>query len=140
MKVAVVGAGFAGMAAAISLQDAGHEVVLLERRGVLGGRATSYRDALSGEEVDNGTHLMVGAYTATLELAAAPGPRTSSNCNRSCVSTSSTTPACGRLSVRPCLRPSTCWPAFSRSTSVGAPAATPRASRGPRASASRPWA
>ena len=48
-------------------------MVLLERRGVLGGRATSYRDALSGEDVDNGTHLMVGAYTATLDLAARAG-------------------------------------------------------------------
>jgi uncharacterized protein with NAD-binding domain and iron-sulfur cluster len=42
--------------------------VLLERRGVLGGRATSYRDTVSGEDVDNGTHLMIGAYAATLDL------------------------------------------------------------------------
>jgi hydroxysqualene dehydroxylase len=68
MRVVVVGGGFAGMAAAIALQERRHDVVLLERRGVLGGRATSYRDSLSGEDVDNGTHLMIGAYSATLDL------------------------------------------------------------------------
>ena len=68
MKVAVVGGGFAGLAAAIRLQEHRHEVVLLERRGVLGGRATSYRDAVTGDEVDNGTHLMVGAYDQALDL------------------------------------------------------------------------
>jgi squalene-associated FAD-dependent desaturase len=73
VKVAVVGGGFAGFAAAIALQERRHEVVLLERRGVLGGRATSSRDAVTGEHVDNGTHLMVGAYTATLDLVRRAG-------------------------------------------------------------------
>jgi squalene-associated FAD-dependent desaturase len=68
MRVVVLGGGFAGLSAAIALQERRHEVTLLERRGVLGGRATSYRDALSGEEVDNGTHLMIGAYRETLDL------------------------------------------------------------------------
>ena len=68
MRVVVVGGGFAGLTAAIALQERRHDVVLLERRGVLGGRTTSFRDAVTGEDVDNGTHLMVGAYTATLDL------------------------------------------------------------------------
>jgi squalene-associated FAD-dependent desaturase len=68
MKVVVVGGGFAGLAAAVSLQERRHDVVLLERRGVLGGRATSSRDTVTGEDVDNGTHLMVGAYASTLDL------------------------------------------------------------------------
>ncbi|HKC11296.1 MAG TPA: hydroxysqualene dehydroxylase HpnE [Vicinamibacteria bacterium] len=68
MRVVVAGSGFAGLAAAIALQERRHSVTLLERRGVLGGRATSFRDVLSGEDVDNGTHLMVAAYTATLDL------------------------------------------------------------------------
>jgi len=68
MKVVVVGGGFAGLSAAIHLQDRRHQVVLLERRGVLGGRATSYVDRLTGDEVDSGTHVMIGAYRATLNL------------------------------------------------------------------------
>jgi hydroxysqualene dehydroxylase len=68
VKVVVVGGGFAGLAAAIRLQEHRHEVLLLERRGVLGGRATSYRDAVTGDDVDNGTHLMIGAYTDTIDL------------------------------------------------------------------------
>jgi len=67
-RIVVIGGGFAGLAAAIALQERRHVVTLLERRGVLGGRATSYADALYGEDVDNGTHLMVGAYAATLDL------------------------------------------------------------------------
>jgi hydroxysqualene dehydroxylase len=68
MKVVVLGGGFAGFAAAIELQERRHEVVLVERRGILGGRATSSRDAVTGDEVDNGTHLMIGGYQATLDL------------------------------------------------------------------------
>jgi squalene-associated FAD-dependent desaturase len=66
--VAVVGGGFAGLAAAIALQERRHEVILLERRGVLGGRATSFPDAVTGEDVDNGTHLMIAGYSETLDL------------------------------------------------------------------------
>ena len=73
MKVAVVGGGFAGLAAAIALQERRHDVTLLERRGVLGGRATSFPDAVSGEDVDNGTHLMIGAYRDTLDLVRRAG-------------------------------------------------------------------
>ena len=73
MKVLVVGGGFAGLAAAVALQERRHQVVLLERRGVLGGRATSSRDAVTGDDVDNGTHLMLGAYRATLALARRAG-------------------------------------------------------------------
>jgi squalene-associated FAD-dependent desaturase len=73
MRVVVVGGGFAGLSAAIALQERRHQVHLLERRGVLGGRATSYRDAVSGEDVDNGTHVMIGAYHATLDLVRRAG-------------------------------------------------------------------
>jgi hydroxysqualene dehydroxylase len=68
MKVVVIGGGFAGFAAAVALQERRHAVVLLERRGILGGRATSSRDAVTGDDVDNGTHVMLGAYAATLDL------------------------------------------------------------------------
>ena len=73
MKVVVVGGGFAGLAAAITLQERRHQVTLLERRGILGGRATSFDDAQSGEAVDNGTHLMIAAYRDTLDLVRRAG-------------------------------------------------------------------
>jgi squalene-associated FAD-dependent desaturase len=73
VKVAVVGGGFAGMAAAIALVERRHQVTLLERRGVLGGRATSFRDAVTGEDVDNGTHLMIAGYAKTLDLVRRAG-------------------------------------------------------------------
>jgi squalene-associated FAD-dependent desaturase len=68
VRVVVVGGGFAGFAAAIALQERRHEVTLVERRGILGGRATSFRDKTFDEDVDNGTHLMVGAYRETFDL------------------------------------------------------------------------
>lgn len=68
MKVVVVGGGFSGLAAAVALQEARHEVLLLERRGVLGGRAASTRDALTGEPVGGGTQVMTGAWRETLDL------------------------------------------------------------------------
>ncbi len=68
MRVVVVGGGLAGLSAAIALQERRHDVLLLERRGVLGGRATSFRDAQTGGEIDNGSHLMIGAYTSTFDL------------------------------------------------------------------------
>ena len=68
MRVAVVGGGFAGLAAAITLQERRHDVVLLERRGVLGGRATSFRDAVTGEA----TIALSGDGLAAPEVALAP--------------------------------------------------------------------
>ncbi len=73
MRVVVVGGGFAGLSAAITLQEHRHEVLLIERRGILGGRATSYRDAITGDEIDNGSHIMVGAYAKTLDLVRRAG-------------------------------------------------------------------
>lgn len=65
-RVAVVGAGYAGIAAAVSLVDAGCEVTLYETNRVAGGRArrVEYRGAV----LDNGQHLLLGAYRDTLAL------------------------------------------------------------------------
>ena len=115
MKVVVVGGGFAGLAAAIALQERRHEVVLLERRGVLGGRATSFRDAVTGEDVDNGTHLMIGAYTATLDLVRRAGRRATCCWSRTNLQhrvggrARARPPSTARRSARRC----TCWPACS---------------------------
>lgn len=61
----VVGGGFAGAAAASSLAEAGVAVTLVEARTTLGGRASSYRDGVTRQDVDNGQHLFLGAYRDT---------------------------------------------------------------------------
>ncbi len=65
-RVIVIGAGFAGLAAAVRLADAGARVTVLERRGILGGRACSFREPESGTVVDNGQHLFMRCYGETL--------------------------------------------------------------------------
>jgi squalene-associated FAD-dependent desaturase len=64
----VVGGGFAGLAAATALSEAGARVLLLEARPHLGGRARSWLDPDTGAIVDNGQHLFLGCYRETLAL------------------------------------------------------------------------
>lgn len=59
---AIVGGGLAGLAAAVRLTKAGHPVTLIEATKHGGGRARSYEDRHFGQEIDNGQHLMIGAY------------------------------------------------------------------------------
>jgi squalene-associated FAD-dependent desaturase len=70
MKVAVVGAGWAGCAAAVEATRLGHQVTLFEASRTAGGRARRVVTALSGQPVDldNGQHILIGAYSATLRL------------------------------------------------------------------------
>ena len=65
-RVAVVGAGYAGMAAAVTLADAGVRVVVFESGAVPGGRARRVR--AHGHDLDNGQHILIGAYTELLRL------------------------------------------------------------------------
>jgi squalene-associated FAD-dependent desaturase len=62
----VIGAGLAGLAAAVRLIDAGHRVTLIEATKAGGGRARSFVDPASGRELDNGQHLVMGCYRETL--------------------------------------------------------------------------
>jgi squalene-associated FAD-dependent desaturase len=66
-RVAVIGAGWAGLAAAVQATEAGHAVTLFEMAAHSGGRARSVplRGAL---ELDNGQHILIGAYSETLRL------------------------------------------------------------------------
>jgi squalene-associated FAD-dependent desaturase len=63
--VVVIGAGFAGLSAAVRLADAGIKVTVLEEAPRLGGRATAFADRESGERVDNGQHVLFGCYRET---------------------------------------------------------------------------
>ena len=65
-SVAVVGAGYAGMACAVELARRGVPVTVFERATVMGGRARVVRHA--GHVVDNGQHLLIGAYTELMRL------------------------------------------------------------------------
>lgn len=65
-EVAVVGAGWAGLAAAIEASRAGAHVTLYEMAPAAGGRA---RDIVwHGRVLDNGAHICIGAYVETLRL------------------------------------------------------------------------
>jgi squalene-associated FAD-dependent desaturase len=64
----VVGAGFAGLSAAVRLAKHGRRVLVLEARARLGGRATAFADRDTGELVDNGQHILLGCYTDTFEF------------------------------------------------------------------------
>jgi squalene-associated FAD-dependent desaturase len=63
--IVVIGAGWAGLAAAVRLADAGIPVTLVEESPRLGGRATAFVDRESGERVDNGQHVLFGCYRET---------------------------------------------------------------------------
>ena len=65
-RVAIVGAGYAGMAAAVTLAARGVAVTVFESGPVPGGRAR--RVISQGSELDNGQHILVGAYTELFRL------------------------------------------------------------------------
>ncbi|RKR37258.1 hydroxysqualene dehydroxylase HpnE [Paraburkholderia sp. BL17N1] len=71
--VHVVGAGLAGLAAAVQLQRRGAHVVLHEAAAQAGGRCRSYYDAKLGATLDTGNHMLVSGNTATLNYARAIG-------------------------------------------------------------------
>lgn len=66
--VAVVGAGWAGLAAATRLRQAGRAVRIYEAAAAPGGRARRIDHPGLGLRIDNGQHILLGAYTATLAL------------------------------------------------------------------------
>lgn len=71
MKLAIVGGGWAGMAAAMAGCEAGHAVTVFEAARTLGGRARALSATLpdgTAITLDNGQHILIGAYTETLRL------------------------------------------------------------------------
>lgn len=67
-RIAVIGAGWAGLAAALEATLCGHQVTLYEMAPALGGRARRLPHATEGLALDNGQHILIGAYTETLRL------------------------------------------------------------------------
>jgi len=65
-RVAVVGGGWAGLAAAVELSCNGCQTVIFESARQLGGRAR--RVSVNGRWLDNGQHILIGAYRETLRL------------------------------------------------------------------------
>ena len=69
MHIAILGAGWAGLAAALELTQAGHQATVFEAARTVGGRARALpvqRTDGSTLVLDNGQHILIGAYTETL--------------------------------------------------------------------------
>ena len=70
-RILIIGAGWAGLAAAIQVTQAGHHATVLEAARAIGGRARALNVTLpDGKEavLDNGQHILIGAYVETLKL------------------------------------------------------------------------
>jgi zeta-carotene desaturase len=67
MRVAIVGAGLAGLAAAVELVDAGHEVEMYESRPFIGGKVGSWVDD-GGNHIEMGLHVFFNNYANLFEL------------------------------------------------------------------------
>lgn len=84
MKVAVIGAGWAGCAAAVEATRLGHQATVFEAARTAGGRARRLDIAFKGETIclDNGQHILIGAYSETLKLMADMGVDISQSLHR----------------------------------------------------------
>ena len=67
MRVAIAGAGLAGLSCAKYLADAGYTPIVLERRDVLGGLVAAWKDE-DGDWYETGLHVFFGAYPNMLQL------------------------------------------------------------------------
>ncbi len=71
----ISGGGLSGLSAAVELASKGAKVVLFEQAPKLGGRCYSYLDEKTGDVVDNGQHVLLGAYHNTLRYLDLIGTR-----------------------------------------------------------------
>jgi hydroxysqualene dehydroxylase len=65
--VHIIGAGLAGLSAALKLSSRGERVVVHEATAFAGGRCRSYHDATLGMTIDNGNHLLLSGNHAALD-------------------------------------------------------------------------
>ncbi|HSU99661.1 MAG TPA: FAD-dependent oxidoreductase, partial [Roseiarcus sp.] len=73
--VHIIGAGIAGLSAAVRLVDAGRKVVVHEAASSAGGRCRSYLDPALGLVIDNGNHLLLSGNRAALDYLDRIGAR-----------------------------------------------------------------
>ena len=76
MKIAIIGAGWSGLTAAVSATQQGHVVSVFEASRALGGRARGMPGQLPDGRsagLDNGQHILIGAYRETLQIMRAVG-------------------------------------------------------------------
>jgi len=71
--VVVLGGGVSGLTAAVDLASRGISVLLLEQKQHCGGRTYSFVEKQTGDDVDNGQHLMMGCYHSTLKFLSTIG-------------------------------------------------------------------
>ncbi len=71
--VHIIGAGLAGLSAALRLSGRGRRVVVHEATAFAGGRCRSYRDATLGMTIDNGNHLLLSGNRAAMDYVRAIG-------------------------------------------------------------------
>jgi len=71
--VHIIGAGLAGLAAAVRLADSGRKIIVHEATNQPGGRCRSYYDQQTGMVIDNGTHLVLSGNRAVLDYARTTG-------------------------------------------------------------------
>lgn len=67
-RILIIGGGLAGMAAAVALESTGAAVTLLEARRELGGRAGSFEEPQTGEQLDNCQHVLLGCCTNLIDF------------------------------------------------------------------------
>jgi len=67
-KLTIIGAGWSGLACAVAATQAGWQVELFEAANEAGGRARSLDQSFAGVPLDNGQHILLGAYRDTLAM------------------------------------------------------------------------
>ncbi len=66
-KVVIIGGGFAGLAAAKKVVDGGHTPIVIEKRPILGGKWSAWKDG-EGDYIESGLHVYFGAYQEIYDL------------------------------------------------------------------------